>query len=182
MAENHAEKNRKNVQRNVGKRNLENIDTSKYNLFCPRKCIRMHMILFSILLFFVLTPGILVKLPPKGSKYIVAITHAILFAVIHHLFCRWFWHSKMVKSEGFREGADEGTLNNIKTWLHANIIQTTLQKKADKIQHNLLLQIQNPKKNSKSDIVKWLKSTNKMKPDVNYSDLETLIDEYRSTP
>ena len=168
------------MQRNLGKRNLESIDTNRQILFCTHKCIMMLMILCSILLFFVLTPGILVKLPPKGSKYVIAFTHAILFAIIHHLCCRWMWHSNMVKSEGFREGADAGALNNIKTWLNTNIIQTTLQKKEDNIQHNLLLQIQNPQKNSKSDIVKWLKSTNKMKPDANYSELETLIDTYRS--
>ncbi len=36
-------------------------------------------------LFFVLTPGILVTLPPKGSKVVVALTHAFVFAVVYCL-------------------------------------------------------------------------------------------------
>jgi hypothetical protein len=41
--------------------------------------------IFLGLLFFILTPGILVTLPPKGSKVMVAMTHAIVFAVIYCL-------------------------------------------------------------------------------------------------
>ena len=33
-------------------------------------------------LFFVLTPGILVSLPPKSSKWVVALVHAIVYTVI----------------------------------------------------------------------------------------------------
>ena len=36
-------------------------------------------------LFFILTPGILVTLPPKGSKVTVALTHAVVFAIIYCL-------------------------------------------------------------------------------------------------
>jgi len=39
------------------------------------------MYILLVLLFVVLTPGILVKLPTKGSKFLVAATHAVLFAV-----------------------------------------------------------------------------------------------------
>jgi hypothetical protein len=46
------------------------------------------MIAFVALLFFVLTPGILVTLPPKGSKIIVALTHAIVFTVIYSITCK----------------------------------------------------------------------------------------------
>jgi len=35
-------------------------------------------------LFFVLTPGVLLSLPPKGSKIVVAATHAIVFALVFH--------------------------------------------------------------------------------------------------
>jgi hypothetical protein len=35
-----------------------------------------------IALAFFLTPGILVTLPPGGSKYVVALVHAILFGLI----------------------------------------------------------------------------------------------------
>jgi len=35
-----------------------------------------------IALFFILTPGILVTLPPGGSKYMVALVHAIIFGLV----------------------------------------------------------------------------------------------------
>ena len=43
------------------------------------------MFLFSALLFFLLTPGILLSLPPGGSKIVVAITHAIVFGAVFTL-------------------------------------------------------------------------------------------------
>ena len=43
------------------------------------------MSLFVAALFYVLTPGILVSLPPKGSKMVVALTHAVVFAVVYAL-------------------------------------------------------------------------------------------------
>ena len=47
--------------------------------------------LFIAFLFFLLTPGIVVSIPPRGSKYAVALTHAIVFAIIRSavffLFC-----------------------------------------------------------------------------------------------
>ena len=43
------------------------------------------MTLFVAALFFVLTPGILLSLPPNGSKVTVAITHAIVFAIVYCL-------------------------------------------------------------------------------------------------
>jgi hypothetical protein len=36
-------------------------------------------------LFFVLTPGVLLSLPPKGGKLVVAATHAVVFALVFHL-------------------------------------------------------------------------------------------------
>lgn len=44
----------------------------------------MYMyILTTALLFFVLTPGVLLSLPPGGSLYVVAATHAVVFALVH---------------------------------------------------------------------------------------------------
>jgi len=37
---------------------------------------------FIVLLFVVLTPGILLRLPPKGSKYVVAAVHGLVFAFV----------------------------------------------------------------------------------------------------
>lgn len=44
-------------------------------------------VLFAIyvgILFFILTPSILLRLPPKGSKYTVAAVHALVFAVLFY--------------------------------------------------------------------------------------------------
>lgn len=41
-------------------------------------------ILYSALLFFVLTPGILLSLPPGGSKMVVALVHALVFALVFY--------------------------------------------------------------------------------------------------
>ena len=37
---------------------------------------------FIVLLFVVLTPGVLLRLPPKGSKYVVAAVHGLVFAFV----------------------------------------------------------------------------------------------------
>ena len=42
-------------------------------------------LLTTALLFFVLSPGILLSLPPGGSKITGAATHAVVFAVVHKL-------------------------------------------------------------------------------------------------
>jgi len=40
------------------------------------------MFLYVVLLFVLLTPGILLSLPPKGSKLTVAIVHGLVFALV----------------------------------------------------------------------------------------------------
>ena len=35
------------------------------------------------ILFFLLTPGVLLSLPPGGGLYVVAATHAVVFALVH---------------------------------------------------------------------------------------------------
>jgi hypothetical protein len=42
-------------------------------------------ILYIIALFFVLTPGIFLSLPPGGSKTTIALTHAVVFGLVWHL-------------------------------------------------------------------------------------------------
>jgi hypothetical protein len=42
------------------------------------------MPVYIAVLFFVLTPGMFVVLPPGGKKMVVGLTHAVLFAVIYH--------------------------------------------------------------------------------------------------
>ena len=49
------------------------------------------MTLYTALLFLILTPGILLRLPPGGSKLTVAITHAIVFALAYHFTHKAVW-------------------------------------------------------------------------------------------
>jgi len=46
--------------------------------------------LYVAVLFFVLTPGILVSLPPRSGKFVVAAFHALVFALLFH-----FTHSQV---------------------------------------------------------------------------------------
>jgi len=43
------------------------------------------MTLYLAVLFLLLCPGVLVSLPPKGSRLTVALTHAAVFALVYHL-------------------------------------------------------------------------------------------------
>jgi len=49
--------------------------------------------IFLALLFLVLTPGVVLRLPPNGSKLTVAFVHAIVFGIIvyftEHLVWKW---------------------------------------------------------------------------------------------
>ena len=72
----------------------------------------MNVILFIVLvlLFVVLTPGVALSLPPKGSKLVVALTHGLVFALILSLIQKPIYRltSRMGFSgmEGMKEGAD----------------------------------------------------------------------------
>ena len=41
-------------------------------------------LLLHAVLFFVLVPGVLVSLPPGGSRYVVAAVHAVVFVLAAH--------------------------------------------------------------------------------------------------
>lgn len=47
--------------------------------------------LYVAVLFFLLTPAILVSLPPKGGKFTVAAVHALVFAVVFHFTHKLVW-------------------------------------------------------------------------------------------
>jgi hypothetical protein len=49
------------------------------------------MSLFTAVLFFVLTPGILLSLPPNASFVQKAMFHAIVFAVVYHFTHKLAW-------------------------------------------------------------------------------------------
>ena len=63
-------------------------------------------------LFFVLTPGILVSLPKGGSKRMVAAVHAVVFVLVFHLLQTMVWKGM----EGFL-GTNAGNSGNAKSSL-----------------------------------------------------------------
>jgi len=50
------------------------------------------MLGYVAVLFFLLTPGVVLRLPPKGGKIMVAFVHAIVFAVVFHFSHKMFWN------------------------------------------------------------------------------------------
>lgn len=50
---------------------------------------------YAAILFFVLTPAVLVRLPPNGSKLTVAAVHAVVFAVVFHFTHKLVWQLSM---------------------------------------------------------------------------------------
>jgi hypothetical protein len=53
----------------------------------------IYVSLYLALLFVVLTPGVLLSLPPGGSKLVVAATHGVVFAVVYHLTHKAVWNA-----------------------------------------------------------------------------------------
>lgn len=47
--------------------------------------------IYAAILFFLLTPAILVRLPPSGNKWTVAAVHALVFALIFHFTHKLVW-------------------------------------------------------------------------------------------
>jgi hypothetical protein len=66
---------------------------------------KMHwlMVAFVAVLFVALTPGVLVTLPPRSSKLVVAATHGVLFALVYH----FTHHAVWMFLYGGKEGADK---------------------------------------------------------------------------
>lgn len=60
--------------------------------------------IYSAILFFILTPNILVRLPPKSSKFVVAATHAVIFALVFHFTCKIVWKATSNMFEGLEIG------------------------------------------------------------------------------
>ena len=51
--------------------------------------------LYAFLLFFLLTPGVVLRLPPNGNKMTVALTHAVVFALVWHFTHKLIWNTTM---------------------------------------------------------------------------------------
>ena len=48
----------------------------------------MFMAIYCAILFFVLSPGVLLRIPKNGSKFVVAGVHAIVFGVVAFFTCK----------------------------------------------------------------------------------------------
>jgi len=64
----------------------------------------LMMSLYVALLFVVLTPGLLLRLPPKGSLLMAAIVHGLVFALVYHFTHKMVWRLTM---EGFESQEKE---------------------------------------------------------------------------
>jgi len=53
----------------------------------------LYLSLYIALLFVLLTPGVLLTLPPGGSKLTVAVVHGLVFAVVYHLTYKPVWRA-----------------------------------------------------------------------------------------
>jgi len=51
--------------------------------------------LYSAILFFILTPAVVVRLPPNGGKFTVAAVHAIVFGAILYFTQHAVWEWSM---------------------------------------------------------------------------------------
>ena len=66
----------------------------------------MFMAIYCAILFFVLSPGILVRIPKNGSKYVVAGVHAVIFGVVVFFTCNFVseFFQNMVSPPTKKEG------------------------------------------------------------------------------
>jgi hypothetical protein len=49
--------------------------------------------LYLLLLFVLLTPGVLLRIPPGGSKLTVAVVHGLVLAVVYHFTHKAVWNA-----------------------------------------------------------------------------------------
>lgn len=56
--------------------------------------------LYAAILFFILVPGVLLRVPPKGGKFTVAAVHALVFGLIYYFTHKLVWRAG-VSLEGF---------------------------------------------------------------------------------
>jgi hypothetical protein len=54
--------------------------------------------IYIVFLFIVLTPGILLRIPPKGSKLVVAAVHGIVFALVFCLSYKFVLNATYVEN------------------------------------------------------------------------------------
>jgi len=64
------------------------------------------------LLFFLLSPSILVTLPSKGNKYVVAFVHAIIFVFIFYITYNYIIRSNIIEGVASQSEIDNYTFSN----------------------------------------------------------------------
>ena len=62
--------------------------------------------LYAAVLFFILTPSILLRIPKSGSKWVVAAVHALVFGVIFYFTNKLVWRLG-ARFEGFEPDSTE---------------------------------------------------------------------------
>jgi hypothetical protein len=72
------------------------------------------MLLYVAVLFFVLTPGVLLSIPNGGSKTTVAAVHAVVFALVFHFTHKLVWNA--TKSVRFGHLESFEPLNKFKSF------------------------------------------------------------------
>ena len=54
-----------------------------YNLYLSTM-LNFSSFFYLAFLFYVLSPNVLLRIPPTGSKHVVALVHAVVFAVVYY--------------------------------------------------------------------------------------------------
>ena len=62
------------------------------------------IMLYVAILFFVLTPGVLLSIPSGGSKITAAAVHALVFALVYHFTHKLVWNATKNVRFGHLEG------------------------------------------------------------------------------
>jgi hypothetical protein len=57
------------------------------------------MFVYIAMLFFTLIPGMFLSLPPGGSKIVVGLTHAFVFALVYRLTYKTVWRATVSVQE-----------------------------------------------------------------------------------
>ena len=91
----------------------------------------IFMAIYCAILFFVLSPGILVRIPKNGSKYVVAGVHAVIFGVVTFFTCKFVWNVSQTISappsnkEGLADKKKEGLAHKKKEGVDNTLAQVT---------------------------------------------------------
>lgn len=78
---------------------------------------RMNFVvaLYAAILFFVLSPNVLLRLPPKGSTMVVAAVHAVVFGLVLLFTCKFVWQMSMGGMMPVKEGVMNHCRNGVCT-------------------------------------------------------------------